>query len=100
MTATYWNRFAPTLPELPQDQRADFFATAPVDTVVEVDDDLFRRLPRGEWRHLEELVFSGHSYSEYREHDSSTPSQLAERAGTHATVRVLRLGPGPYESRF
>lgn len=78
------------------EERASFFATAPSGTVIELWDDLYKRAPSGRWIHLEELVFAGSGYSEYREHDTSTAEHMASTASSEFTVvRVLRLGEGP-----
>ena len=92
-TQELWGFQAPTIPTLDPAVRANFFQNAPEGTVVEFQDELYMRAPSGNWLHLEELVSAGGSYSDYQEHDSSTPEYLANSlTGDHTLIRVLRVG--------
>lgn len=72
-TETRWDNYAPTNPSLKHEHKPEFINTAPTGTVIEVWEDLYKRLPNGNWMHLEELEYTGYSYSEHREHAQSTP---------------------------
>ena len=91
-----WNEYAPMVASVEHAEKEEFFTTAPIGSVVDISGDLYKRSPRGDWIHLEELVSSGNAYSEYQEHDRSPGQYMAVSvAGSEYTVvRVLRLGEG------
>jgi len=91
----------PALPLIPAESAAEFFANAPVSTVVEIYGDLYKRTPSGDWLHLEDLTSSGGYYSSM-EYERSTPEAMMRQVfGPYANGRVLRLGetPTPAEPR-
>lgn len=91
-TQDRWNFEAPVAPTLDHSVREDFFNNAPTYTVIELSGDLYRRLPGGNWQHLQELVNVADGYAEYSEHDTSTPERLTCLSDVLDIVRVLRIG--------
>lgn len=91
-TEARWGFAAPAAPLLEAEHRFDFLENAAPGTVVELHEELYTRTSSGNWLHLEELVGSSGSYSEYQSWNSSTPAQLAVFAGDNAQIRVLRFG--------
>lgn len=90
-----WRIEAPVVPTLDPSLRETFFAEAPVGTVVEFYDELYTR-GHTNWIHLQELVNAGHSYSDYREHATSTAEYMAKNLTSEYTqIRVLRIGEAP-----
>lgn len=88
-----WGLTAPVNSELAVEHRAAFFKEALAGTVIEVWDELYRRSPRGLWVHLDELVYTGGSYSDHRDNNTSTPQALAAFLDSPlTTVLVLKLG--------
>ena len=88
-----WTAFVPTLPEVPVDQRVQLFENAPQDTVVEVDDELYRFSATGLWVALGEVVLDNFCGSSYASQETYEPSYLtALAASPTVVVRVLRLG--------
>lgn len=95
-----WGFEAPVNPTVPPEHRAAFFEEARPGTVIEVWDDLYRRTPGGNWIHLDELVYSGGSYSEFREHGRSTPQELAKSMDSEfTTITVLKVGTEEFLAR-
>lgn len=94
---TRWDRYAPQTHFLDHAEKADFFASAPSGSLVEIYGDLFERSTHGDWIHLEDLVSVG-SYSDYREHNTSTPEYMAKDMASleHSKVKVLRIGEGSW----
>lgn len=85
-----WGAYSTQAHPLKHEHKADFFETAPEGTVVEVWEDLYKRV-RNSWVHLEDLVFS-ETYSEYREHDKSTAEQMVSMTKSeYTTVYIVRL---------
>lgn len=92
-TAGRWGFEPPVNPPLPPELRAAFFEEAPAGTVIEVWDDLYRRSYWGSWIHLDDLVYSGGSYSDHRDYNSSTPQEMLKSMESEFTIiTVLKLG--------
>lgn len=93
---TRWGFAIPVPPVVEPRFRADFFAGALPGTVIEADDDLYRRgSGLGYWIHMEETVIEGGEYG-YATNETSTTDEMTRRFGTDQTlVRVLRLGGSP-----
>ncbi len=92
-----WSRYAPQTFILDHGDKAEFFESAPSGTVLEIYGDLFERSTRGDWIHLEDLVSVG-GYSDYREHETSTPDYMTKHIASleYSLVKVLRLGEGSW----
>lgn len=87
-----WNLEAPVIPTLDPAARESFLMDAPEGTVVEFHDELYLR-GISKWIHLQDLVSAGYSYSDYQEHDTSTPEYLVKSlTSEHTVIRVLRIG--------
>lgn len=87
-----WTSFVPVIPEIPQEDALEFFETAPTGTVIEVWDDLYKRLPGGRWRELENIV-QGDGFYESSEHNDMDPQELLRWAtGDDRFIRVLKMG--------
>jgi len=86
-----WSSLKTIAPTLPTEDHAEFFATAPTGTVVQVWDDLFSRVPDGDWINLNEIVQGDGEYTSST-NESYAPGELvswAARSGQ--AVAVLRL---------
>lgn len=92
-----WGHYAPQAHYLNHADKAEFFESAPSGSLVEIYGDLYERSTHGDWIHLEDLVSSG-SYSDYREHNTSTPEYMAKHMASleYSTVKVLRIGEGSW----
>jgi len=90
-TSQRWSALAPTTPKLSTADYAEFFATAGTGTVIQVWDDLFSRVPDGDWINLNEIVQGDGEYTSST-NESSTPEAMASWAIRDARgVTVLRL---------
>lgn len=87
-----WGFTPPKLPTLPAEFMADFFANAPVGSVVEIYGDLYSRSYGGDWLHLEELTSTGGYYSSMEYNRSNPEDMMRLGYGSYAPVRVVRLG--------
>jgi len=88
-----WAHLAPQLQIVPSDDYYEFFATAPIGTVVEHWEEFYRRNHRGDWVQMESIEQG------YEEDDAEltviAPSDLAYRLKL-MPVQVLMIGDRPF----
>lgn len=84
----------PEHPIVPPEFVKTLLKTAPADTVILINDELYKRYrsdPDGKWQHLEELVTEGASYMTYETWDKSSPEDLFWCASEYTTVRLVSI---------
>lgn len=84
----------PEHPIVPPEFVKTLLKTAPADTVILINDELYRRLQSsadGKWRHLEELATEGGSYLTYETWEKSSPEDLFWYASEFNTVRLVTI---------
>lgn len=84
----------PEHPIVPPEFVKTLLKTAPADTVILINDELYKRYrsdPDGKWQHLEELVTEGASYMTYETWEKSSPEDLFWYASEFNTVRLVTI---------
>lgn len=83
--------FAPVNPQVPADKFLEFCDAAPEETVIQIDDEVYRKFDAYDWLCLSNLVTEGSSYMTYETWEKVDFRNDRYLFGEWSTILVLHI---------